>query len=181
MHYKAYKMLSVDRTCPYMNITASSGVCAAGCEPEGALYVFPKLTIPENAKAKALAKNVQPDFLYCLELLEATGIVSVPGSGFGQVRACSECCAWCMYMMTRLVAQVVDFGQFQTRLDVARPVWRKNRHPLSLQVEGTFHVRLTILPSEEDIDAMLDLLTRFHASFMAKYSPTAAAQERKLG
>ena len=31
-----------------------------------------------------------PDFLYCKELLENTGIVTVPGSGFRQVLSCFE-------------------------------------------------------------------------------------------
>ena len=28
-----------------------------------------------------------PDFFYCMQMLEATGIVTVPGSGFKQARA----------------------------------------------------------------------------------------------
>ena len=64
----------------------------AGCEPEGALYVFPSLTIPGKAQAKAIEEGLEPDFLYCQELLESTGIVAVPGSGFGQARgpACAS-------------------------------------------------------------------------------------------
>lgn len=50
------------------------------------MYVFPRLTIPPAAQAAAEADGVEPDFLYCLELLNATGIVTVPGSGFKQVR-----------------------------------------------------------------------------------------------
>jgi aspartate/methionine/tyrosine aminotransferase len=37
-----------------------------------------------NAIAAASAQGVAPDAMYCLELLERTGIVVVPGSGFGQ-------------------------------------------------------------------------------------------------
>ena len=58
---------------------------------EGAMYAFPKLTLP----AKFIAYNeemntkegtsMQPDARWCLQLLEKTGIVVVPGSGFGQV------------------------------------------------------------------------------------------------
>jgi alanine transaminase len=29
---------------------------------------------------------MEPDALYCMELLEQTGVVVVPGSGFGQVQ-----------------------------------------------------------------------------------------------
>ena len=32
-----------------------------------------------------------PDFLYCKELLENTGIVTVPGSGFRQVSPAVHC------------------------------------------------------------------------------------------
>ncbi len=61
-----------------------------------------------------------PDTFYCLKLLEATGISTVPGSGFGQQ-------------------------------------------------EGTFHMRTTILPSEEKIVDVCQLLKDFHAEFMDTY------------
>ena len=54
------------------------------------------------------------------QLLEATGISTVPGSGFGQA-------------------------------------------------EGTFHLRTTILPSEEKIGEVVRRLTKFHKEFMDKY------------
>ena len=37
-----------------------------------------------KAIAAAKARGVEPDFLYCEELLDTTGICTVPGSGFGQ-------------------------------------------------------------------------------------------------
>ncbi|WIA15264.1 hypothetical protein OEZ86_003901 [Tetradesmus obliquus] len=51
---------------------------------EGALYAFPRITLPAKAVAAAEALGKPGDWLYCSELLEATGIVVVPGSGFGQ-------------------------------------------------------------------------------------------------
>lgn len=51
---------------------------------QGALYAFPKLTLPAGAVAKAKERGIAPDFLYCEELLDQTGICTVPGSGFGQ-------------------------------------------------------------------------------------------------
>ena len=48
------------------------------------MYGFPRLHLSANAVKAAKAKNVQPDFLYCMELVEETGIMTVPGSGFGQ-------------------------------------------------------------------------------------------------
>lgn len=84
------------------------------------MYAFPRISIPEKAQAKAKDEDVAPDFLYCRELLEATGIVAVPGSGFKQA-------------------------------------------------EGTFHMRVTILPPEEDMAAVLERLSEFHAAFLKKY------------
>ena len=56
------------------------------CEaPEGALYAFPRIMLPAKAVAAAAAAGKPADTYYCLSLLDATGIVVVPGSGFGQV------------------------------------------------------------------------------------------------
>jgi alanine transaminase len=52
--------------------------------PEGAMYIFPRITLPPKAVDAARVAKVAPDLLYCLELLDHTGIVVVPGSGFGQ-------------------------------------------------------------------------------------------------
>jgi len=49
--------------------------------PEGALYAFPRVRLPPRFVAEFAAN---PDEAYCVRLLERTGIVLVPGSGFGQ-------------------------------------------------------------------------------------------------
>ena len=55
------------------------------CSPaEGAMYAFPKIDIPAKAIAYAEEHDMTPDTMYCLSLLEETGICVVPGSGFGQ-------------------------------------------------------------------------------------------------
>jgi len=51
---------------------------------QGAMYAFPQITLPPKAVAAAEAAGKVPDTFYALALLEATGIVVVPGSGFGQ-------------------------------------------------------------------------------------------------
>lgn len=51
---------------------------------QGAMYVFPQIHIPPKAVEAAKAKNMTPDTFYAFELLEATGICIIPGSGFGQ-------------------------------------------------------------------------------------------------
>ncbi|KAI3881390.1 hypothetical protein MKX03_000845 [Papaver bracteatum] len=52
---------------------------------EGAMYLFPRIRLPQNAIKAAEAAKTAPDAFYAKRLLEATGIVVVPGSGFGQV------------------------------------------------------------------------------------------------
>jgi alanine transaminase len=92
------------------------------CNPvEGALYAFPQIRLPAGAVEAAKRINKAADVLYCLELLEATGICVVPGSGFGQK-------------------------------------------------EGTFHFRTTILPTEANMDKVLQRIKVFHKNFMQKYS-----------
>lgn len=55
------------------------------CNPaEGALYAFPRITLPEKAIEEAKKIGKPADWFYCRELLLNCGIVVVPGSGFGQ-------------------------------------------------------------------------------------------------
>ncbi|KAH9618360.1 hypothetical protein KSS87_017223 [Heliosperma pusillum] len=51
---------------------------------EGAMYLFPRLNLPNKAIEAAALVPTAPDNFYARRLLEATGIVVVPGSGFGQ-------------------------------------------------------------------------------------------------
>ncbi|KAJ9607166.1 alanine transaminase [Cladophialophora chaetospira] len=53
-------------------------------EPQGSMYLFPTITLPEKAQEAAKEADRSPDEFYCLRLLDATGICVVPGSGFGQ-------------------------------------------------------------------------------------------------
>jgi alanine transaminase len=53
-------------------------------EAQGALYLFPEITLPSKAIEKAKEEKRSPDLYYCLRLLDATGICVVPGSGFGK-------------------------------------------------------------------------------------------------
>ena len=87
---------------------------------EGAMYAFPRFNIPDKAVDFAKQRGTQPDEMYCIELLEATGIVCVPGSGFGQQ-------------------------------------------------EGTYHMRLTILPPEADIDSVVARIATFHDAFCKRW------------
>lgn len=51
---------------------------------EGAMYAFPRVSLPQKALDEAEAQEMTPDTLYALSLLEETGICVVPASGFGQ-------------------------------------------------------------------------------------------------
>ena len=52
-------------------------------EIQGAMYAFPRLHLPPKALEAAKKQGVQPDFMYCMDLVNETGIMTVPGSGFG--------------------------------------------------------------------------------------------------
>lgn len=87
---------------------------------EGAMYAFPRIHLPPKAMEAAKASGKEPDVFYCLELLKATGISVVPGSGFGQEK-------------------------------------------------GTYHLRTTILPPEEQIPTIVEKFREFNEDFMKKY------------
>ena len=53
-------------------------------EVQGAMYCFPRLSLPPKAVEAARAAGKTPDSFYCFALLEETGICTVPGSGFGE-------------------------------------------------------------------------------------------------
>jgi glutamate--glyoxylate aminotransferase len=46
------------------------------------MYSFPSIKLPPAAVAAAQQAGKAPDVYYCLALLDATGISTVPGSGF---------------------------------------------------------------------------------------------------
>ena len=52
---------------------------------QGALYLFPQVEIPREAVEAAKKQQRKSDEFYCLEMLDATGICVVPGSGFGKM------------------------------------------------------------------------------------------------
>ena len=53
-------------------------------EIEGAMYGFPRIHFSQKFIESALKQGKQPDFIYCMEMVNSTGIMTVPGSGFGQ-------------------------------------------------------------------------------------------------
>ena len=62
------------------------GVCLSGCiclciSVSVRLYV----SLDVSFSVSVQDKDMTPDFFFCSELLESTGICVVPGSGFGQI------------------------------------------------------------------------------------------------
>jgi len=54
---------------------------------EGAMYAFPSVQLPmKYIEHSLLTMRKAPDSLYCLEMLEALGVIAVPGNGFRQQR-----------------------------------------------------------------------------------------------
>ena len=53
-------------------------------EIEGAMYAFPKVNFSDRALRQAEKHGVPADFMYCMDMVNETGIMTVPGSGFGQ-------------------------------------------------------------------------------------------------
>jgi alanine transaminase len=53
-------------------------------EPQGSMYLFPSIHLPQKAVEAAKKEGRSADEFYCLRLLDATGVCLVPGSGFGQ-------------------------------------------------------------------------------------------------
>ena len=53
-------------------------------EIEGAMYGFPRIHFSQKFLDEAKKQGKQADFLYCMDMVNETGIMTVPGSGFGQ-------------------------------------------------------------------------------------------------
>ncbi len=53
-------------------------------EVEGAMYGFPRVHFSEKFVQEAKSLGKEPDFLYCMDMVNQTGIMTVPGSGFKQ-------------------------------------------------------------------------------------------------
>lgn len=48
------------------------------------MYGFPRIHFSKKFIEEAKKQGKQPDFIYCMEMVDKTGIMTVPGSGFGQ-------------------------------------------------------------------------------------------------
>mgnify|MGYP000878438967 CR=1 FL=1 len=69
---------------------------------EGAMYAFPEVIFSPKALKKAEKEQVPADFMYCMDMLNETGIMTVPGSGFGQIEGTHH------FRITNLVSPTSD-------------------------------------------------------------------------
>ena len=74
------------------------------------MYLFPQIRLPKKAIKAAEAENTAPDGFYCKRLLNATGVVVVPGSGFGQVSSFTDFKCLCLLNFTRKYYVFTDFN-----------------------------------------------------------------------
>ena len=80
-------------------------------EPQGSMYLFPTIKLPAKAAEAAKAEGRTADELYCMRLLEATGICVVPGSGFGQVEGTLHFRTTFLAPGTEWVGSIVKFHE----------------------------------------------------------------------
>jgi len=81
---KTYQLESLKRRA-HMMTDAWNSLEGVTCNfTEGAMYSFPNITMPQKALDAAAKAGKPADAFYCLELLEGTGVLTVPGTGFGQ-------------------------------------------------------------------------------------------------
>lgn len=81
-------------------------------EVQGAMYAFPRIFLPPKAVAAAKAKDQAPDFFYCFQLLEETGICTVPGSGFGEKEGTYHFRITILPPLEKMQAVLVKFKEF---------------------------------------------------------------------
>ena len=195
-HLTLYPPQSLKRRAELV-VDTFNGLEGVSCNPvEGALYAFPQLTMPQGARAAAARQGKQPDFVYCMELLDQTGIVTVPGSGFGQVRA-----RWVFDRGPACVLRVRPVGappclacsgvrllsllclKLMPACSLTSPFLPGPACLPRPQELGTFHVRTTILPPEADMAAVAEKFTAFHKASRGAHSAggsTAFSPARRL-
>lgn len=78
----------------------------------GAMYAFPQVKLPPGAVAAAKAQGVPADEFYCMQVLETTGLVIVPGSGFKQVEGTFHFRTTFLPELTKMQKALTTFAAF---------------------------------------------------------------------
>jgi len=77
--------------------------------PQGSLYLYPTINLPQKAIEAAKEKGKGGDEFYCMQLLDATGICIVPGAGFGQKEGTLHFRTTFLAPGTDWVSRITDF------------------------------------------------------------------------
>lgn len=88
-------------------------------EIEGAMYGFPRVHFSQKFIEEAQAVGKEPDFLYCMDMVNQTGIMTVPGSGFKQAPGTYH------FRITNLVTPNEKMEEVLNRLKVFNDKWHK--------------------------------------------------------
>ncbi|KAF2676199.1 PLP-dependent transferase [Lentithecium fluviatile CBS 122367] len=78
-------------------------------EPQGSMYLFPTITLPQKAVEQAKKEGRKPDEFYCFRMLDATGVCVVAGSGFGQKEGTLHFRTTFLAPGTEWVGRIVEF------------------------------------------------------------------------
>lgn len=109
---------------------AFNGLEGVSCnKTEGAMYSFPRLHLPAKAVEAARDAGKDPDTFYCLALLAETGIVTVPGTGFGQEKGT-------FHLRTTILPQEDVIQEFVDKLRTFHTYVRRRRMRLEGGKEG---------------------------------------------
>eukprot|EP00244_Chara_vulgaris_P001171 TRINITY_DN1183_c0_g1_i7.p1 TRINITY_DN1183_c0_g1~~TRINITY_DN1183_c0_g1_i7.p1 ORF type:complete len:576 (-),score=125.58 TRINITY_DN1183_c0_g1_i7:450-1946(-) len=84
-------------------------------DAEGAMYVFPQIHFSEKAKKAAADAGLKVDAFYCTKMLDATGVVVVPGSGFGQVPGTYHYRCTILPGEAKMPAVIAKIGEFHKK------------------------------------------------------------------
>jgi alanine transaminase len=79
--------------------------------PQGSMYLYPTIHLSEKAVEAAKKDGRSPDEFYCMQLLEATGVCLVPGTGFGQREGTLHVRTTFLAPGTDWVGRIVKFHQ----------------------------------------------------------------------
>jgi len=123
---ESYELFMQERQLIYDNLVTKSKMVNDGlnampgikCQnTDGALYAFPQIELPAKFVAKAKEEGyAMPDEYYCMLLLENTGVVTVPGSGFRQVEGTYHFRITILPPLEKIGEILERMGKFHTNL-----------------------------------------------------------------
>lgn len=87
---------------------------------EGAMYGFPRVHFSQKFIDEAKNLGKEPDFLYCMDMVNETGIMTIPGSGFKQKEGTYH------FRITNLVTPYEKMERTLEALDKFNTKWQES-------------------------------------------------------